>query len=219
MRKICELGRSMVEMLGVLAIIGVLSVGGIAGYSKAMFKHKLNKQTEQLNQVMNAVATNARAFNNLSQVTNTISYLIAMGEIPDEMIKNNDSQHIYDIFNSRIYSQVQPDTDETASTGMIRGVHVLWIITQGLDRGGMHSFEICKNLFTVIKENKENIYYMYTSSGYNTDDARASSLYGDAYCTENKKCLKDLTIKQLSDECTMHINGKGSPSFAVIWKL
>ena len=31
-----QIGRSMVEMLGVLAIIGVLSVGGIAGYSKAM---------------------------------------------------------------------------------------------------------------------------------------------------------------------------------------
>lgn len=29
-------GRSMVEMLGVLAIIGVLSIGGIAGYSRAM---------------------------------------------------------------------------------------------------------------------------------------------------------------------------------------
>ncbi|MBS6473139.1 MAG: hypothetical protein KH347_02690 [Acetobacter sp.] len=32
-----ESGRSMIEMLGVLAIIGVLSVGGIAGYSQAMF--------------------------------------------------------------------------------------------------------------------------------------------------------------------------------------
>ena len=38
-----ENGRSMVEMLGVLAIIGVLTVGGIAGYSKAMEKFKLNK--------------------------------------------------------------------------------------------------------------------------------------------------------------------------------
>ena len=37
-----ESGRSMVEMLGVLAIIGVLSVGGIAGYRMAMEKHKLN---------------------------------------------------------------------------------------------------------------------------------------------------------------------------------
>ena len=36
-------GRSMIEMLGVLAIIGVLSVGGIAGYSKAMTKYRINK--------------------------------------------------------------------------------------------------------------------------------------------------------------------------------
>ena len=41
-----EHGRSMVEMLGVLAIVGVLSVGAIAGYSKAMMKYKLNKTTD-----------------------------------------------------------------------------------------------------------------------------------------------------------------------------
>ena len=38
-----ENGRSMVEMLGVLAIIGVLSVGGIAGYTTAMRSHKANE--------------------------------------------------------------------------------------------------------------------------------------------------------------------------------
>ena len=38
-----ERGRSMVEMLGVLAIIGVLSVGGISAYSTAMEKHKANE--------------------------------------------------------------------------------------------------------------------------------------------------------------------------------
>ncbi len=38
-----EGGRSMVEMLGVLAIIGVLSVGGIAGYTMAMNKHRANE--------------------------------------------------------------------------------------------------------------------------------------------------------------------------------
>ena len=35
-------GRSMVEMLGVLAIIGVLSVGGIWGYSLSMRRHRAN---------------------------------------------------------------------------------------------------------------------------------------------------------------------------------
>ena len=48
-RQVNPLGRSMIEMLGVLAIIGVLSVGGIAGYSKAMEKFKINKATEEYN--------------------------------------------------------------------------------------------------------------------------------------------------------------------------
>jgi len=37
-----ETGRSLVEMLGVLAIIGVLSVGGIAGFKNAMEKNRAN---------------------------------------------------------------------------------------------------------------------------------------------------------------------------------
>ena len=40
--KILQSGRSMVEMLGVLAIIGVLSIGSIAGYSYAIDKYRAN---------------------------------------------------------------------------------------------------------------------------------------------------------------------------------
>ena len=36
-------GRSMVEMLGTLAIIGVLSIGGIMGYSYGMDKYRANE--------------------------------------------------------------------------------------------------------------------------------------------------------------------------------
>lgn len=36
-------GRSMVEMLGVLAVMGVLSVGGVAMYTSAMNKHRANE--------------------------------------------------------------------------------------------------------------------------------------------------------------------------------
>ena len=53
-----QCGRSMIEMLGVLAIIGVLSVGGIAGYSKAMMKYRINKTIEQIT----LIAGNVRAF-------------------------------------------------------------------------------------------------------------------------------------------------------------
>ena len=55
MNKMCrtnaQSGRSMIEMLGVLAIIGVLSVGGIAGYSKAMTKYRINKTIDQFTQI------------------------------------------------------------------------------------------------------------------------------------------------------------------------
>ncbi len=52
-----ETGRSMVEMLGVLAIIGVLSVGGIAGYSQAMSKFKVTKAMDQVQTIIQNIRT------------------------------------------------------------------------------------------------------------------------------------------------------------------
>ncbi len=55
-------GRSMVEMLGVLAIIGVLSIGGIAGYTTAMSYYKANEILNDVNlraaMVVTDIATN-----------------------------------------------------------------------------------------------------------------------------------------------------------------
>ena len=52
-----ENGRSMIEMLGVLAVIGVLSVGGIAGYSKAMHKYRVNKTIDQITHLSQNIRT------------------------------------------------------------------------------------------------------------------------------------------------------------------
>lgn len=51
-----ETGRSMIEMLGVLAIIGVLSVGALSGYRMAMTRY----QTNELFDYMMRTATAAR---------------------------------------------------------------------------------------------------------------------------------------------------------------
>ena len=48
MSKKQESGRSMIEMLGVLAVIGVLSVGGIYGYTTAMNRHRANELLHQV---------------------------------------------------------------------------------------------------------------------------------------------------------------------------
>ena len=49
MKQNYESGRSMVEMLGTLAIIGVLSIGGIAGYSYGMDKYRANETINDVN--------------------------------------------------------------------------------------------------------------------------------------------------------------------------
>ena len=57
-----ENGRSMVEMLGVLAVIGVLSIGGIAGYSYGMDKYRANETTNQI--MLRAIDLMTQAGNN-----------------------------------------------------------------------------------------------------------------------------------------------------------
>lgn len=82
--KIEQSGRSMVEMLGVLAIIGVLSVGGISGYSKAMAKFKLTKAQDQLSMLLMNIRTTyatAPTYAGLT-VANAIAYNLA----PSDMI-------------------------------------------------------------------------------------------------------------------------------------
>lgn len=78
-----ESGRSMIEMLGVLAIVGVLSVGGIAGYSKAMAKFKTNKVIDQINMM----STNIRTMYSSQRTYNGLNNVLAakIGIAPAEM--------------------------------------------------------------------------------------------------------------------------------------
>ena len=64
-------GRSMVEMLGVLAIVGVLSAGGVYGYGVAMKKHKANELLHQAS--MLATTISAQAMTNDGNLPSTIT--------------------------------------------------------------------------------------------------------------------------------------------------
>lgn len=103
MNKNNQTGRSMVEMLGVLAIIGVLSVGGIAGYSKAMAKFKYQKGLDQLqtllSNVMQLYYTQGH-LNGMDKVT-----AIRAGLVPAEMLNGkspNTATEIYNVFNDSV---------------------------------------------------------------------------------------------------------------------
>jgi len=75
----------MIEMLGVLAIVGVLSAGGIAGYSMAMQSYKTN----QLIDKMQIIATKVRTLykqGDYTGLTNTV--LKNSGKISSSDLEN-----------------------------------------------------------------------------------------------------------------------------------
>ena len=68
--KINELGRSMVEMLGVLAVIGVLSIGAIQGYKYAFNKYNANETINELNLRANDISQRMERLIELNHVGN-----------------------------------------------------------------------------------------------------------------------------------------------------
>ena len=87
MKQYNENGRSMIEMLGVLAIIGVLSVGGIMGYSKAMMRYKINKTIEQITYIAGNVRTTFASQGNYAGVSDSEIWRKAH-LFPDEIMKD-----------------------------------------------------------------------------------------------------------------------------------
>ena len=80
LKQINENGRSMVEMLGVMAIVGVLSITGIYGYTKAMERHRANE-------LLNEAAKRAMLI---------AGQIASAGEVPETLTDNEDSSgHTY----------------------------------------------------------------------------------------------------------------------------
>ena len=186
-------GRSMVEMLGVLAIIGVLSVGAIAGYSKAMMKYKLNKQTEQISSILDYVNIHMDDFkrSKTSTAGNMIPLLKKLNVIPQEMIRGNISSKIFDIFGTNISLQNYTFPNS--------GVYYFELYIM-LNKGQKES---CMNLFTIAKAQRGQLWRTKFEIVKGETSSEANSAWGDSYCEPDRKCLKDLTIAEMEDFCTV----------------
>ena len=187
-----ENGRSMVEMLGVLAIIGVLSVGAISGYSKAMMKYKLNKQTEQIGSILDYVNIHLDDFKR-SKTTipaGMISLFKKLNIIPQEMIHNNRDDVIFDAFGSSIDL-----LNYTIGDGKYYFEFRLYI-----NKGQKES---CMNLFTIAKAKREQLLRTKFETVKGSESASPHIIYGDAVCHSGLKCLKDLTVAEMEDYCTV----------------
>ena len=182
-------GRSMVEMLGVLTIIGVLSVGAISGYSKAMMKYKLNKQTEQMNTIINTVV---QYYDELkaTDVSGESYYLLPLlkklNVIPEDMYIKNDEYFIKDVFGIqyRIYHH------KTGYVGILSTIS---------DKN--NSFEVCQNLYSIAKSYHASVSAVLISTQTELVGDDNNYVLGDKECTTNNTCLINMNISDMADRC------------------
>ena len=137
-----QIGRSMVEMLGVLAIIAVLSVGGIAGYSKAMMMWRSNVQRNMLTELISGIIQMQSHLppeidKNMSEIDLTPT-LGAMGLLPEETeYAENWIQDKYGI---------------RAQVGYDYGVYFMRLYYVPTEGEGISPYqELCRNVVQVIK--------------------------------------------------------------------
>jgi len=181
-------GRSMIEMLGVLAIVGVLSVGGIAGYSKAMTKYRINKWTEEMIWV----------------IQNFVQYkkdwMRFIGNKEDKMVNQylKDAKLLPETWSSKYGLRDSLDNNIGFASYPDRIFYNTEIKTERTEY-----MEICVRHWTnIIFLYAESIYYVHMY-GTREDDSRDSAqYYGDLYCIAGKNCIRDLKISDIVAKCS-----------------
>ena len=192
-------GRSMVEMLGVLAIIGVLSIGAMSGYAKAMLKYKLNKQTEQLNSILTGIILHRHEWRTTQGRMYLKNYFVQLGFVPEDMDQDN-TVYLYDVFNNKILIGTSGANDD----GTMSSVGVNYYIDTSV------SFEVCQNIYQTVKGFADNLYRI--NIGKTIDGASgtsySTSFYGKQHCTGNYKCLANISVSDIYETCQFCKNSK-----------
>ncbi len=187
-----EIGRSMVEMLGVLAIIGVLSVGAIAGYSKAMMKYKLNKHAQSFNLLLNS-AINLRPQLERTHASFDGELFAKLNLLPNGMTYKN--SYIYDIFNNQISYYIGYHNSG-------RSYESYFSINLSSDGNKITNdkFDVCHNILNVAKDNSANLHYIEVRTRIG-ESYSTYVLYGNDFCSNNRKCLANMSLDDIDKMC------------------
>ena len=196
-KSVLQLGRSMIEMLGVLAIIGVLSVGGIAGYSKAMEKFKVNKAISEYSLLIFGILEHLddlrpTACDN-TNFCGLASYYQAANLLPGNWIVTDDA-HIYDSNGNIIFT-------------FVRNKRIGFDLYLGAATGSSKfPQKLCKELFTnLVKPLHSSLYHAGIWGNVNG----GNYLYGDNICqTDGLKCLRDISLSEINSLCKSCADGE-----------
>ncbi|MBR2299636.1 MAG: prepilin-type N-terminal cleavage/methylation domain-containing protein [Alphaproteobacteria bacterium] len=196
-----ENGRSMVEMLGVLAIIGVLSAGALVGYSKAMRQHKLNKHTDEISYLLQIAIYNNMYLKNAS--VSLIPELSALGAFSSNITLSDDGAHFYDSLQNLTWFEHNPSTGSTA-------------FCVKLPNSDFRT-NICRNYINIFKSFADEIDAVYTMKAFSENENghnRMRNVYTGKNCADNK-CLKTMTNSDIINLCQNCEDGSFCALYAV----
>lgn len=180
MKNSSQYGRSMIEMLGVLAIIGVLSVGGIAGYSKAMEKYKLYTTFRDLSFLINEVIPYSQQFMSYLPDTDLLPIIKSLNVTPVSF--EDHGTYLLDPWNNKF-------TAQTCSASPCWKFY--YILSDNPDLNA----KFCYNIVS-FTQNFPQIIFRVAISGNGS-----AYLYGSTHCDGNKICLRDKNIQQIHEYC------------------
>ena len=208
MMKQNQFGRSMIEMLGVLAIIGVLSVGGITGYSKAMEKFKINKMIDEYSYLINGLLEYKENLikSNPDEEINLYDFIIAANLVPPSWTIGK--------------SWGMTDTMGNPVRPYLNNIEKFIVLDVHLQTTGKgtadFAYNSCVTLFKdIAKPLSQDFIGIFAGS------ASTSIHYqGAPYChkgKDNTKCLSDMTLPEIDEACKKCLNGKSNCMVTMVW--
>ncbi|MBO5037868.1 MAG: type II secretion system protein [Alphaproteobacteria bacterium] len=189
-----ELGRSMIEMLGVLAIVGVLSVGGISAFQKAMNKHKINQVTEELSQFINELLRYSADWRRV-YVQKGPADVVLSSEIDFFLPRkwSREGKFVYDSMGNKIFVRLR-------SGGTLNGVlDITYVFTAGDDKTKM---DLCMTYYERLKVYADSIRNISIWRQGSDNSSQFLRVEGNGYCGAGKTCLKDLTLSEMREKCS-----------------
>ena len=182
----------MIEMLGVLAIVGVLSVSGIAGYSKAMEWYKLNKLRDAWTEVFYNFIQIKDDFNNQEKGgwgtdTNYVYTMKNLNMLPSEFkyVRGNVFLDNYG-FNVTVYS---------AGNKGGRGFGFFYWL--GFDE---MSPKVCRAFMEAALNFKDDVRKIWREP-LAGNDIKMYSVWGNHYCSKNVRCMNSLNSQDMKELC------------------
>ena len=202
MYKNWEKGRSMIEMLGVLAIIAVLSVVGSGGYSQALEKWKINKTLEGYSYLTQGLMEHIDNFRVLQPTDDTRKHYLLETIKGLNLIPEGWS----------IQNQILTDTTGSSVTVFARNNHLVYDIALGTYsfddsnniRSDSFSVKLCREFISNFAQPlHSSLQYIWI---YKTQ-SKNEYYYGDSSCTNDNKCLINMTLSDIQNACTSCVIG------------